>query len=433
MRTPNGKVSYCQLMQTQYTGGGKSRQRLVLSLGRAERLDMDALREMAEQVSAGERAVLTPWLLSVLPGVLEYGPVSLLLRALEGLDFSRFCGEAAQKAGAPPQAVEALTALTAYYLLSYQRGTPFFQWLGQCYVPGRSGVTEDSLREAAGLLLANRHLHPGLAAQAARAMGGEDWGFCYALPCQYDFLPEDRPTDALFLLSGEDVPLDSCLWEGEAEKAELAARSVILARDPALLSRHGLGPENSRFICATPPGTLPPFVEEEGELTAFLREEGEFLAFREYGYREKRFGQVRAVILRSSSGQAAALTQWHKEPRELILTNTALPVEKVLEKFLILDKVLDITHPVYLTEDLQFLRLGRGRGEVLALLEKMQFLQLFLCLYLGRRLARCRTTLDDALAALGGVSCVPLRWEGGELLLTAPLDPRQGEILGSVG
>ena len=39
----------------------------------------------------------------------------------------------------------------------------------------------------------------------------------------------------------------------------------------------------------------------------------------------------------------------------------------------------------------------------------------------------------DALAALGGVSCVPLRWEGGELLLTAPLDPRQGEILGSVG
>ena len=50
---------------------------------------------------------------------------------------------------------------------------------------------------------------------------------------------------------------------------------LILARDPALLSRHGLGPENSRFICATPPGTLPPFVEEEGELTAFLREEGE--------------------------------------------------------------------------------------------------------------------------------------------------------------
>ena len=70
MRTPNGKVSYCQLMQTQYTGGGKSRQRLVLSLGRAERLDMDALREMAEQVSAGERAVLTSWLLSVVPGVL---------------------------------------------------------------------------------------------------------------------------------------------------------------------------------------------------------------------------------------------------------------------------------------------------------------------------------------------------------------------------
>ncbi len=434
MNTRGGKVTYCQLMQTQYRDG-TSRQRLVKSLGRADRLDLDALREMAAAVSRGRTDVLTPWLLTVLPGGREYGPVSLLLRAMEGLGMDRSFSRAAREAGEKDQAADALTALTAYYLLSYQRGTPFFQWLDQCYVPGRAGVDEASLDAAARLLLAPEKLYPGLASRAQGAMGREgDWGFCYAVPCQYDFLPEDRPTDALFLLSGEDVPLDSCLWEGEAEKAaELAARSVILARDPALLSRHGLGPENSWFICATPPGTLPPFVEEEGELTAFLREEGEFLAFREYGYREKRFGQVRAVILRSSSGQAAALTQWHKEPRELILTNTALPVEKVLEKFLILDKVLDITHPVYLTEDLQFLRLGRSRGEVLALLEKMQFLQLFLCLYLGRRLARCRTTLDDALAALGGVPCVPLRWEGGELLLTAPLDPRQGEILGSVG
>ncbi len=434
MRTPNGKVSYCQLMQTQYTGGGKSRQRLVLSLGRAERLDMDALREMAEQVSAGERAVLTPWLLSVLPGVLEYGPVSLLLRALEGLDFSRFCGEAAQKAGAPPQAVEALTALTAYYLLSYQRGTPFFQWLGQCYVPGRAGVTEGSLREAAGLLLANRHLHPGLAAQAARAMGGEDWGFCYALPCQYDFLPEDRPVDAFFLLSGEDVPLDYCLWENApAEKRRgLLERSVLLTRSPELMARQGLGPENCRFVCAAAPGELSLFGADDGEIAAFLREEGEFLPFREYGWRERRFGPLRAVLLRSSSGPAAALTQWHKEPRELLLTNTQLPVERLLEKFLMLDKVLDITHPVYLTEDLQFLRLWYSPGEILEMLENMQFLQLFLCLYLGRRLARCHSTLDDALAALGELRCVPLAWEGGSVLLTTPATPRQQEILGSL-
>jgi len=107
--------------------------------------------------------------------------------------------------------------------------------------------------------------------------------------------------------------------------------------------------------------------------------------------------------------------------------------EKVLEKLLFLDKVLDIIHPVYLTEDLQFLRLWYSPEEILDILSGMQFFQLFLCLYLGRRLARCRTTLDDALAALGGVPCVPLRWEGGELLLTAPLDPGQGEILGSVG
>lgn len=434
VRTGYGKVSYCQLMQTQYAGGGKSRQRLVLSLGRADRLDMDALREMAERVSAGERDVLTPQLLSVLPGGLEYGPVSLLLRALEGLGLPRFCGEAARRAGASPQAVDALAALTAYYLLSYQRGTPFFQWLGQCYVPGKAGVTEDSLREAAGLLLGDRYFHPGLAAQAARAMEGEDWGFAYAVPCQYDFLPEDRPVDALFLLSGEDIPLDFRLWEGTpaAERQKLLDRSVLLTRSPELMARQGLGPGNCRFVCAVSPGELDLFGAESGEIAAFLREEGEFLPFREYGWRERRFGPLRVVLLRSSSGQAAALTQWHKEPRELLLTNTDLPVERLLEKFLMLDKVLDITHPVYLTEDLQFLRLWHSPGEILRMLGNMQFLQLFLCLYLGRRLARCRSTLDDALAALGDIRCVPLSWEGGSLLLTTPATPRQQEILGSV-
>lgn len=365
----------------------------------------------------------------------EYGPVSLLLRAVNGLSLPRFWREAAREAERPDAAVAALTALTAYYLLSYQRGNPFFHWLDQCYVPSRELVEEDALREGAGLLLNGGCLHPALAAQAARAMEGEDWGFSYAVPCQYDFLPEDRPWDALFLLSGEDVPLDRGLWgrTDPARMAEFTRRSVLLTRDPELMARQGLAPENCRFICGCSTGEPPAFAGYHGEIAAFTREEGEFLPFREYGYREKRFGGLRAVVLRSTPGQAAALTQWRKEPRELILTNTDLPVEKVLEKLLLLDKVLDIIHPVYLTEDLQFLRLWYTPGEILELLGGMQFLQLFLCLYLGRRLARCRTTLDDALAALGGIRCVPLNWEGGSVLLTTPVDARQQEILNAAG
>lgn len=390
---------------------------------------------MAAQITQGKTDVLTPWLLSVLPGVREYGPVSLLLQAMESLTLPRFWEEAAQRAGAGAGAVEALTALTAYYLLSYQRGTPFFHWMDQCYVPCREQLGEEALREGARLLLDRRFLHPALAAQAGRAMEGEDWGFSYAVPCQYDFLPEDRPWDALFLLSGEDVPLDWGIWGCSQTKRmeEIPRRSVLLTRAPELMVRQGLGPENCRFICGSPTGEPPAFVRDDEEIAAFLREEGEFLPFREYGYRERQFGSLRAVILRSASGPAAALTQWRKEPRELILTNTSLPVEKVLEKLLLLDKVLDIIHPVYLTEDLQFLRLWYSSGEILEMLGGMQFLQLFLCLYLGRRLSRCGTTLDDALAALGGIRCVPLRWEGGQVLLTTPADSRQQEILGGFG
>lgn len=428
------KVTYCQLMQTEYVPGGGSRQRLVQSLGRADRLDLDALRRMAARVTAGETAVLTPELLAVLPESREYGPVSLLLQALDSLDLPRCWREQCRRSRFSPAAAGALTALTAYYLLSYQRGTPFFQWLGQCHVPGAEAVTRPALREALLLLREDRCIHPGLESRAERAFAGEEWGFAYAVPCQYDFLPEDRPADALFLLSGEDVPLCCRLWERTApgEMAALAARSVLLTRDPGLLLRQGLTADRCRFVCAASPGELAAFGDGDGAFAAFLREEGEFLPFREYGYRERAFGPVRAVILRSSSGPAAALSQWHREPRELILTNTALPVERVLEKFLMLDKVLDILHPVYLTEDLQFLREELGAGELPELLSRMQLLQLFLCLYLGRRLGRCHTTLDDALPALAGIRCVPLRWQGGSVLLTTPPDGRQQEILGAV-
>lgn len=435
VKSGSGRATYCQLMRTQYEKGS-SRQRMILSLGRADRLDLEALRQMAAEVTRGRTDVLTPWLLTVLPGGQEYGPVSLLLRAMEGLGLDRYFSEAARAAGASPRAAGALTALTAYYLLSYQRGTPFFQWLEQCYVPERDDVTEEAIRQGAGLLLDRCRLHPGLAPRAEGALAQPDWGYCYAIPCQYDFLPEDRPADALFLLSGEDVPLDSCLWADSREKepgAEMVKRSVLLTRDPELMARHGLGPENCRFICVVPPGAAPAFLGDSAAMTAFLREEGEYLPFREYGYRRRRFGELEAVIFRSTPGAAPALTQWHKEPRELILTNAALPVEKVLEKFLLLDKVLDITHPVYLTEDLQFLRRSYSREEIFQILGNMQFLQLFLCLYLGRRLARCRTTLDDALAALGGVRCVPLKWAGGGVLLTTPVTGRQAEILAAVG
>lgn len=427
-------MAYCQLMQTEYLPGGRSRQQLVLSLGRADRLDVAALRRMAADITAGHTDLLTPQLLAMLPESREYGPVSLLLRALAALDLPRCWEEACQQLCIPPRGAGALSALTAYYLLSYQRGTPFFQWLGQCYVPRAGEVSRESIGEAALLLAGDGFLHPGMAGRAHRAMAGEDWGYCYAVPCQYDFLPEDRPADVLFLLSGEDVPLCRRLWESTppGELRELARRSVILTRDPGLLARHGLGPGSCRFICAAAPGDLAGFGDREGELAAFLREEGEYLPYREYGFRERDFGPVRAVILRSSSGTAAALSQWHREPRELILTNTSLPVERVLEKFLMLDKVIDIVYPVYLTEDLQFLRRRHTSEELWELLGNMQLLQLFLCLHLGRKLARCRTTLDDALAALGGIRCVPLSWQGGGVLLTTPADPRQQEMLNAV-
>ena len=103
MNTRGGKVTYCQLMQTQYRDG-TSRQRLVKSLGRADRLDLDALREMAATVSRGRTDVLTPWLLTVLPGGREYGPVSLLLRAMEGLGMDRSFSRAAREAGEKDQA-----------------------------------------------------------------------------------------------------------------------------------------------------------------------------------------------------------------------------------------------------------------------------------------------------------------------------------------
>ncbi len=431
VNTKNGPATYCQLMRTEYRKGGGSRQRLVLSLGRSERVDMPALEALVEGVNRGRADVLAPQLLPLFPRTWEYGPAALPLRALEATGLERLWARAARETGAIPQAADALRALTVYYLLSYQRGNPFFPWLEQCYVPGGEGLTEEAVAAAVGLLLDDAlSLEPVV--HAGRALAQEDWGFCYGVPCQYGFFQGGPPSDALFLLSAGDVPLTGRLWEGspEGEMGELVRRSVLVTRSPELMARHGLGPESCRFICAAPPEGLEALCPDAGEAAAFLREEGEFAPFREYGYRERELpGGLRLFVVRSGPGPAPALSPQHREPRDLILTNTALPARQVLEKFLILDKVLDITHPVYLTEDLQFLSLSYSQEELFAFLERMQLLQLFLCLYLGARLARCRTTLDDALDILRGIRCARLEWPGGGVLLTTPATPRQQEIL----
>ena len=430
VNTKNGKITYCQLMRTEYQKGS-SRQRLVLGLGRTDRLDMDAVREMVAAVNQGRTDVLTPQLLPRFPKTWEYGPVALLLHTFETVGLERFCAEDARRAGLPSQAVDALRSLTAYYLLSYQRGTPFFPWLEQYYVPGGGDLGEEAVSQAVKFFLAPEPLSLSSLVQAPQAMARDEWGFSYAVPCQYSFLHGSPPSDALFLLSGSDIPLACRLWETSPpyQMAEMARRSVLVTRAPDLLERRGLRAGNCRFICAAAPEELAALGLDPEAGEAFLREGGEFAPFREYGYRELALGDLRLFVLRSSPGTAPALTPGHREPRDLILTNTQLPAQKILEKFLILDKVLDITHPVYLVEDLQFLSLEYSREEILAFLSQMQFLQLFLCIHMGARLARCRITLDDALAALGGIRCARLEWPGGGILLTTPATPRQQEIL----
>ena len=111
MNTKNGPAVYCQLMRTEYRDG-KARQKVVLSLGRTEKVDLPALERLVERVNQGRSGALEPSLEPLFPGVREYGPSALLLHALDVTGLERLWAGAARARKAPLRWVDALRALS---------------------------------------------------------------------------------------------------------------------------------------------------------------------------------------------------------------------------------------------------------------------------------------------------------------------------------
>lgn len=426
-RTRSGGATYLQLMKTEYLNG-KPRQKMIYSLGKEGDVDMEKARALAHAISNDAYDFVDSEALSLLP-TKKYGEALVLMKLFEITSMRRFISDAARAMGLEEADVDALFALTAYYFLKLPHYQNFARWKEDYYLPNAWNVTEATLQRALQLMAQVHVFNPGLKTIWARARAAETPVFVYGFAGRYDFLPEDTAY-TFFWVGRQDVPLNyqvttkkrmvDCLWKTDILIGDFDVLQPFSAK------------EKQPYVLKVSPADLQKTFAQPKAAAAFYKGNGTYLPFREYGYREGVFEGKRVILLRLGAGEAPELDAWHREPRDVIVTNTELPVETLLQKYLAAETLQDIIYMVDFPEDLSFLKRQNPTEDLMQFIGHIQFLELFLYRFLEKKMAHHDLSVEDALAVLGEIRIANITYGNNSKLLHSAYSTRQQDILNMI-
>ncbi len=116
VKTKSGIYTYLQLVQSERIGG-KTRQKVLANLGRADRLDREEVLKLLETIQNSTRDSLDSKQIHLLPSR-KFGAPLVMEYALKSLGIWRFLAELSMHKKTEPFTTAAIFALLVYYTVS---------------------------------------------------------------------------------------------------------------------------------------------------------------------------------------------------------------------------------------------------------------------------------------------------------------------------
>jgi hypothetical protein len=171
------------------------------------------------------------------------------------------------------------------------------------------------------------------------------------------------------------------------------------------------------------------FFSDWNSVKVFVQSGGEFLPCNDIGYMETTREDKRIILVRPSPGFSPPISPAHKEPRDIIITNSDVTTQTILELFDDAFKLQDNFLNLYCPKDLELMR---EKETLLAVLSNLSLLKIVFTNTLENRLADSGIDAAYAIECVKDIKIVEIRDNNTTRQFHTQLTKEQSDILSAI-
>jgi hypothetical protein len=369
-------VTYLQLIKTIYEND-KSRQIVIANLGREERIGYERACRLAASIKDDKYLYLSKDLLELLP-MKKYGETFLLYKIFDMTSMRRFLENLAAYKVLPQISSTAIFAICAYY--TFGSGNDFFQFLSKYFIFNSDKITRDVLFDAFKLINGTPYVHPGIVSNYLYLKESNDLRITYIVPTHVSkaLLPSEKGIITI-MTDQRGIPLHYECNDLSLNKQIFSENKndVYVFNDLDIRYIHKSDKLQYHFIAKTDISGLKKLFSNK-DIDKLISQEVVFIPYKDIGVKVFQIDDFQVVFIRPSEGLAPVFSKEHREIRDVLITNTTLPFQNIMNYY---EGVYDIEETFYdiiLPNDLLFLLSYFSKKEMIEMLVHILFMRLFL-------------------------------------------------------
>jgi len=369
-------VTYLQLIKTIYENG-KSRQVVVANLGREEKVDYERACKLAKAMEDDKYLYLPKDLLELLP-MKKYGETFLLYKIFDMTSMRRFLENLASYKALPQSSVTAIFAICAYY--AFDSRNDFFHFLSKYFIYNSDRITKDTIIDAFRLLKGTPYVHPGIISNYFYLKENDDFRLIYIVSTHVSrALSESGNGIATIMTDQRGIPLHYNFSDSKLKELNFSdnANIVHVFNDLDICYIEKINVHKHRFIAKTGIRELMKLFPNY-DINELVNQEALFTSYKDVGIKVLKIDDFHVIFIRPKAGLAPIYSKESGEVRDILITNTKLSFEDVMNFYERIYDIEEIFYDVALPNDLLFLTNYFSRKEIIEMLSHILFMRLFL-------------------------------------------------------
>jgi hypothetical protein len=410
VKTKNGPRYYLQVAKS-INDCGRTRHKVIANLGREDKIEREVAVSLVKSLNSGTYDSLEQKEIALLKGK-KYGETALLENAFEITGMKRFFTDISNYKGMTSLVVDGIFSLLAYFTFNQSANTSFYQWLKLNYVPNGDKLNDSILAKAIILIKNTEIIRKGLVSVMEKSNMDSTARYNYVSLCTSNNIPIFSQEAVAFITTSENnMPMDFNIYTRGSIKYKSCLNDsnffISGSGNINLIKDHyTIYGTKHNYIYGITIKDLSFFFSDWNSVKAFVQSEGEFLPYNDIGYMETTWEDKHIVLVRPSPGFSPPISPAHKEPRDIIITNSDATAQTILELFDETFRLQDNFLNLYCPKDL---KLMKEKETLLAVLSNLSLLKIVFTNTLEKRFADSGIDVAYAIECVKDIKIVEIR------------------------